>query len=252
MTKGSDALSWTKTGSCLVALITVLASIPAIYDFFLKDDNKLEAELTYSYMDFPSQYVERMNKVSEKLKYDYLYDHMKRISNDSLNHEQLNKLVELSQAPFRDIYEKPFQAGLAKYQTELVIHLSNSGDKVVKDVHITLPAKGLVQIRDEAKNDTLLDSPVSTVKIPAIVQNGTSTVWVFFEDELKKVKQGQVNIGFAEGVAKVEVNQHYSGFDATVAKYSEELMMLVAVLVFLVLFALYLLCLPNETTQTNA
>lgn len=96
------------------------------------------------------------------------------------------------------------------------------------------------------------DAPVSTVKIPAIVQNGTSTVWIFFEDELKEIKQGQVNIGFADGVAKVEVNEQFSGFDATVAKYSEELMVLVAALVFLVLFALYLLCLPNETTETNA
>lgn len=245
-------MSWKKTGSFLGALIAALASIAAIYDVFLKDDNKLEAVLTYSYMDFPSQYIERMNKVTEKLKYDYLYDQVKGISNESMSHQQINKLVDLSQAPFREIYEKPFQAGLEKYQSELVIHLSNSGDKVVKDVHITLPSKGLVQIRDEAKNDTLLDSPVSTVKIPAIVQNGTSTVWVFFEDELKKIKQGQVNIGFADGVAKVEVNEQYSGFDAAVAKYSDVLMVLVALLVFLVLFAVYLLCLPNETTQTNA
>jgi len=252
MTKGSDALSWKKTGSFLLALITALASIAAIYDVFFKDDTRLEAELTYSHMDFPSQYLERLNKGSEKLKYDYLYDHVKGISNESLNHEQINKLVDLSRAPFREIYDKPFESGLAQYQSELVIYMRNSGDKVVKDVHITLPAKGLVQIRDEAKNNTILDAPVSTVKIPAIVQNGTSTVWIFFEDELKEIKQGQVNIGFADGVAKVEVNEQFSGFDATVAKYSEELMVLVAALVFLVLFALYLLCLPNETTETNA
>lgn len=245
-------MSWTKTGSFLAALIAVVASIAGIYDVFLKDDNKLEAELSYSHMNFPSQYIQRLDKASEKVKYNYLYDHVKAISNESLTHEQINKLVDLSQAPLMEIYQKPFEAGLGKYRTELIILLSNKGDKVVKDVHITLPAKGLVQIRDEAKEDRLLDSPASTVKIPAIVQNGTTVVWVFFEDELKKIKQGQVNIGFADGVAKVEVSEEYSGFDATVARYSEELMLLLASLVFLVLFALYLLCLPNENTQTNA
>jgi hypothetical protein len=249
--KGSETLSWEKVGKSLVTLIGCLASITAIYVAF-KDDTKLEAYLTYDYQTYPSQFSERVDKAKDKLKYGYLYDGIKSIANDTLSHEQIDKVVTLSQAPYLYMFDGPFKKGPDNYPVGLYIHLQNTGDKVVKDVHIKLPAKGLVQIRDDSRSDTVMAEPTSSVVIPSIVQNGVYKLWVYFEGDLRALKKEEVHIGYSDGVAHVQVYEGFVGFDAWVAKHSRELMVVLAMLAMFLLLAVYLLVLFNENTDANS
>ncbi len=243
-------MNWEKIGKFLVTLIGCLASITAIYVAF-KNDTKLEAYLTYDYQTYPRQFSDRIDKADDKLKYGDLYDGIKSIANGTLTHEQIDKVVNLSQAPYHYMFDGPFKKGLDNYQVRLYVYLKNTGDKVVKDVHIKLPAKGLVHIRDDSRNDTVMDEPTSSVEIPSIVQNGVYRLWVYFEGDFEELKREGVHIGYSDGVAHIQVHEGFVGLDAKVARYSHELMAVLALFAIFLLLAVYLLFSSDENTDAN-
>lgn len=103
-------MSWGNVGKFLLALVTGLGSITGIYVAF-KDDTKLEADLSYRYESAPRQFSERLGSTAEKLKYADLYDSIKRIGDGALSHEQIDKMVNLSQAPYLALLDAPFEKG---------------------------------------------------------------------------------------------------------------------------------------------
>lgn len=233
-------MSWEKIGKFLVGLLGALASATLIYVAF-KSDTKLEADLSYRYQQAPRQLSERLDGMVEKLKYANLYDGIKSIANGALNHEQIDKIVDMSQSPYLSTFNTPFENGLDNYPVRLLIHLKNTGSKVVKDVHIKLPAKGLVQIRDDSRSDTVKPEPVSSVVIPSIVQNGEYLLWIYFKGDLNTLRDQGVYIGYGDGVAKIRVYEQVIGLDAGVARYSVELLGALVLFAYLLLVAGYAL-----------
>lgn len=231
-------LSWDKVGKCLVALLIGLMVILVAY-VVIKGRPRLEASLTYAYLTYPSQFSERISKTSELLKYEQLQGRINSIGQGELSHEQVDRLIELAQAPYAQLFAKPFEAGLVDHRTGLLIDLRNMGDAPVRQVTIRLPAKGLVQVRDAAGNDTIIEAATPVVEIPAIEPGGACKVWVYFDADYSQIRQGGVSIRHADGVADVQVYREFSGFPALVARYSRELMVLLGVLGFGVLALAY-------------
>jgi len=222
-------LSWDKVGKLLVTVLIGLMVLLAAYALF-RGNPRLEASLTYAYLTYPSQFSERISKASEQLKYEQLQDRINSISQGELGHDQVERLIEMAQSPYAQLFAKPFEAGLVDHRTGLLIELRNSGDAQVRQVKIRLPAKGLVQVRDAAGNDTLLENATAQVEIPAIEPGGACKVWVYFDADFSQIRQGGVSISHADGVANVQVYREVIGFPATVARYSRELMVVLGVL----------------------
>ena len=231
-------MSWVKFG-VLLALPGALLSVLGIY-MALKDDNKLEADLSYQYDSAPRLFTERLETVKEHLDYTRLYDDIKQASNGALSHEQINKIVDLSQAPYQALFAAPFERGPDNYPVRLLITLRNTGSKVIKEVHIKLPEKGVVQIRDESRIDTLKPDLLSSVEIPAIVQNGVYRIWVYFQGDLETLMEKDVHIGYSDGVAQVRVSEEVIGLDAYMARYGI-FWLSILTLVYALLVALYML-----------
>ena len=152
-----------------------------------------------------------------------------------MNQEQVDRLIDLAQAPYAQLFAKPFEAGLVDHRTGLLIDLRNTGDTEVREVRIRLPAKGLVQVRDAAGNDTLYEASTPAVEIPAIEQGGECKVWVYFDADYSQIRQGGISISHADGVADVRVYREFAGFPAWVARYSRELMIVLCGLLLSVL-----------------
>ncbi|WP_449432471.1 hypothetical protein [Pseudomonas putida] len=222
-------MSWDKVGKLLVAVLVGLMVVLVAYSVF-KRTPRLEASLTYAYLTYPSQFSERISKASEQLKYEHLQGRINSISRGELSHEQVDKLIELAQAPYAQLFAKPFEAGLVDHRTGLLIDLHNTGDTPVRGVKIRLPAKGLVQVRDAAGNDTIFESPTSLVEIPSVEQGAQCRIWVYFDADYSQIRQGGTSISHADGVADVRVNREFSGLPALVARYSRELMVLLGLL----------------------
>ncbi|MGH2419593.1 hypothetical protein ACRCF9_03660 [Pseudomonas canadensis] len=241
-------MSWVKFGT-LLALPGALLSILSMYMVF-KDDNKLEADLSYQYDSAPRLFTERLGTISEHLKYTRLYDDIKNAGNGALSHEQINKIVDLSQAPYLALFEAPFERGPDHYPVRLVITLRNTGSKVIKEVHVKLPAKGVVQIRDDSRIDTLKPDLMSSVEIPAIVQNGVYRIWVYFQGDLETLREKDVHIGYSDGVAQVRVSEDVIGLDAYMARYGV-FWLAVLTLVYLLLVAIYMLISAYKEDETS-
>ena len=160
-------MSWDKVGKLLVAVLLGLMVLLAAYGL-LRGNPRLEASLTYAYLTYPSQFSERITKASEQLKYEQLQGRINAISEGGLSHDQVERLIEMAQAPYAQLFAKPFEAGLVDHRTGLLIELRNSGDAQVRQVKIRLPAKGLVQVRDAAGNDTILETSTMQADIPVI------------------------------------------------------------------------------------
>ncbi|MBA6116374.1 hypothetical protein MXF29_04200 [Pseudomonas sp. NC26] len=227
-------MSWDKVGKLLVALLLGMMLMLLAY-VVLKDNARLEASLTYAYLTYPSQFSERISKASEQLKYERLQPRINSISQGVLNQEQVDRLIDLAQAPYAQLFAKPFEAGLVDHRTGLLIDLRNTGDTEVREVRIRLPAKGLVQVRDAAGNDTLYEASTPAVEIPAIEQGGECKVWVYFDADYSQIRQGGISISHADGVADVRVYREFAGFPAWVARYSRELMIVLCGLLLSVL-----------------
>ncbi|MBK5011560.1 hypothetical protein IAE33_003420 [Pseudomonas sp. S60] len=227
-------MSWDKVGKLLVAVLIGLMALLLAYKV-LGGNPRLEASLTYSYLTYPGQFSERISQASEQLKYEQLHGRINAIGQGEMSHEQVERLVEMAQAPYARLFAKPFEAGLVDHRTGLLIELRNAGDAPVNQVKVRLPAKGLVQVRDSAGNDTLLENATAQVEIPAIEPGRESKVWVYFDADYSQIRQGGVGISYADGVAEVQVYQSFIGFPAWVARYSTELMALLAGLVCVVL-----------------
>jgi len=223
------ALSWDKVGKLLVAVLLGLVVLLAAYGV-LRGNPRLEASLTYAYLTYPSQFSERISKASEQLKYEQLQGRINSISEGRLSHDQVERLIETAQAPYAQLFAKPFEAGLVDHRTGLLIELRNSGDAQVRQVKIRLPAKGLVQVRDAAGNDTILETSTMQADIPVIEPGGTCKVWVYFDADYSQIRQGGVSISHADGNADIQVSREVIGFPAWVARYSRELMVLLGVL----------------------
>ncbi|QVM93387.1 hypothetical protein JYG34_10355 [Pseudomonas entomophila] len=227
-------MSWEKIGKSLVGLL-VVAIIAAVLYAVLRNGDRLEARLTYAYLTYPGQFSERISQTNELLKYERLHARISEIGDGALSHPQIERLVELTQAPYLQLFAKPFEAGLVDHRTGLLIELVNHRKEPVKAVKIRLPAKGLVQVRDDAGNDRLIPAPTGIVEIPAIDAAGESKVWVYFDSDYSQVRHGGVNIRYAGGTADIQVYREVIGFPALVARYSRELMALLVVLVACVL-----------------
>ena len=227
-------MSWEKVGKALVGVLVVATSVAALY-MALKDDSGLEARLTYAYLTYPSQFSERISTANALPKYERLQAQVSAIGKGELNRQQVDKLVELAQAPYLQLFAKPFEAGLVDHRTGLLIELRNKGQAPLKNVHIRLPAKGLVQIRDDAGNDNILQAPTSTLDIDAIGREGACKVWVYFDSDYSLIRQGGISIRHAGGAADVQVYREMVGFSAWVGRYSREVTVLLAVLTVAVL-----------------
>jgi hypothetical protein len=125
------------------------------------------------------------------------------------------------------------------HRTGLLIELANPRQTPLHDVHIRLPAKGLVQIRDAMGNDTLLPAPTSSIEIPALDALGESRVWVYFDADYSQIRQGGISIRHADGSADIQVYREVIGFPSLVARYSRELMVLLGALLLGVLWLGY-------------
>ncbi|MBF8792662.1 hypothetical protein IRZ70_07610 [Pseudomonas monteilii] len=227
-------MSWEKVGKALVGVLVVATSVAALYTL-LKDDSGLEARLTYAYLTYPSQFSERISTTNDLLKYERLHEQVSAIGKGALSHQQVDRLVELAQAPYLQLFAKPFEAGLVDHRTGLLIELRNKGQAPLKDVHIRLPAKGLVQIRDEAGNDTIVQAPTGTVEIGGIGREGTCKVWVYFDSDYSLIRQGGISIRHAGGAADVQVYRELVGFPAWMGRYSREIVGLLTALTIAVL-----------------
>jgi len=234
VTEGIAPLSWDKVGKLLVAMLLGLMVMLVAYVLF-KAQPRLEASLTYAYLTYPSQFSERISKANEQLKYEQLQPRINTISDGALNPYQVDKLIELAQAPYAQLFAKPFEAGLVDHRTGLLIVLHNRGDSDVREVKVRLPAKGLVQVRDGAGNDTLYEAATAQVEIPVIEKGSECRVWVYFDADYSQIRQGGISVSFAGGEADVRVYREYTGFPALVARYSRELVGLLAVLMLSVL-----------------
>ena len=227
-------MSWDKVGKLLVALLLGLMVTLVAY-VALKDNARLEASLTYAYLTYPSQFSERISKASEQLKYERLQPRISSIGHGALNPDQVDRLIDLALAPYAQLFAKPFEAGLVDHRTGLLIDLRNSGDAEVREVKIRLPAKGLVQVRDAAGNDTIVETATATVEIPVIEPGGECKVWVYFDADYSQIRQGGTSISHADGAADVRIYREFVGFPAWVARYNRELMVLMGVLVLSVI-----------------
>ncbi|MFJ4443524.1 hypothetical protein ACIPZ8_15705 [Pseudomonas sp. NPDC089422] len=227
-------MNWDKVGKRLVAMLLGLMVMLVAYGL-LKAPPRLEATLTYAYLTYPSQFSERISRANEQLKYEQLQPRVNTISGGTLNPYQVDKLIELAQAPYVQLFAKPFEAGLVDHRTGLLIDLHNRGDSDVREVKIRLPAKGLVQVRDAAGNDTLYEAATAQVQIPAIEKGGECRVWVYFDADYAQIRQGGIAVSFAGGEANVRVYREFTGFPALVARYSSELVGLLGVLLLAVL-----------------
>ena len=222
-------MSWDKVGKLLVAVLLGLMVLLAAYGL-LRGNPRLEASLTYAYLTYPSQFSERITKASEQLKYEQLQGRINAISEGGLSHDQVERLIEMAQAPYAQLFAKPFEAGLVDHRTGLLIELRNRGDAQVRQVKIRLPAKGLVQVRDAAGNDTIVETSTMQADIPVIEPGGVCKVWVYFDADYSQIRQGGVSISHADGNADIQVYREVIGIPAWVARYSRELMMLLGVL----------------------
>ena len=222
-------MSWDKVGKLLVAVLLGLMVLLAAYGL-LRGNPRLEASLTYAYLTYPSQFSERITKASEQLKYEQLQGRINAISEGGLSHDQVERLIEMAQAPYAQLFAKPFEAGLVDHRTGLLIELRNRGDAQVRQVKIRLPAKGLVQVRDAAGNDTIVETSTMQADIPTIEPGGVCKVWVYFDADYSQIRQGGVSISHADGKADIQVYREVIGFPAWEARYSRELMVLLGVL----------------------
>ncbi|EJT84663.1 hypothetical protein PPS11_19059 [Pseudomonas putida S11] len=171
----------------LLGLMVLLAAYG-----LLRGNPRLEASLTYAYLTYPSQFSERITKASEQLKYEQLQGRINAISEGGLSHDQVERLIEMAQAPYAQLFAKPFEAGLVDHRTGLLIELRNRGDAQVRQVKIRLPAKGLVQVRDAAGNDTIVETSTMQADIPTIEPGGVCKVWVYFDADYSQIRQGGV------------------------------------------------------------
>ncbi|MHA7112762.1 hypothetical protein ACX0KM_01040 [Pseudomonas promysalinigenes] len=239
-------MSWEKIGKTLVAMLLGLMVLLVAY-VLVTNQPRLEATLTYAYLTYPSQFSERISKANDQLKYEQLQPRVNSISGGALNQYQIDKLIEMAQAPYAQLFAKPFEAGLVDHRTGLLIDLQNLGDSDVREVKVRLPAKGLVQVRDAAGNDTLYEAATAQVLIPLIEKGGTCKVWVYFDADYSQIRQGGIGVSFAGGEADIRVYREFTGFPALVARYSRELVGLLAVTLLCVLMMGYA-CLSRRRT----
>ncbi|MBK5003087.1 hypothetical protein IAE37_005363 [Pseudomonas sp. S31] len=243
-------MSWDKVGKLLVAVLLGLTVLVVVYSVFVSRP-RLEAALTYSYLTYPSQFSERISTASEQLKYEQLRPRINAVGQGRLGPEQVDRLVDLAQAPYAQLFAKPFEAGLVDHRTGLLIDLHNTGEAPVREIKIRLPAKGLVQVRDAQGNDTIPDAATALVEIPTIEPGGACKVWVYFDADYSQIRQGGIGISHADGVADIQVYREFKGFPALVARYSRELMVLLGMLLFSVLGLGYA-CLARQRSPAAA
>lgn len=196
---------------------------------------RLEASLTYSYLTYPSQFSERISTASEQLKYEHLRPRISNLAQGRLDADQVDRLVDLAQAPYAQLFAKPFEAGLVDHRTGLLVELRNTGGAPVREVKVRLPGKGMVQVRDAQGNDSIPDDATALVEIPTIEPGGTCKVWVYFDADYSQIRQGGISISHADGAADIQVYREFKGTPALMARYSHELLGLLGILIFSVL-----------------
>ncbi|AXA25537.1 hypothetical protein [Pseudomonas putida] len=219
-------MSWEKVGKALAGLLVIVVAGAAFYAS-LKDDRGLKAYVAYEALTYPSQFNERIGQAREQLKYERLFAGVEALAKGALSRDQVEALVAQAQTPYMQLFAKPFEAGLVDHRTGLFITLRNTRDEPLKQVHIRLPAKGLVQVRDDAGDDSIPENATNIIEIPSIEAGGVCRVWVYFDADISQITQGGISIVHAEGPAQIQVMREVSGFEATMARYGQILVGLV-------------------------
>lgn len=222
-------MSWEKVGKALVGLLVAGACAGGLYLAF-KQDPALEARLTYSYLTYPSQFSERISTANDMLRYERLHGQMSDISQGQLSNQQVDKLVDAAQAPYLALFAKPFEAGLVDHRTGLVIELKNNREAPLKNIQIRLPAKGLVQVRDDDGNDIIPQAATNLIDIATIGGREDCKVWVYFDSDYSQIRQGGLSIRHADGEAQILAYREFVGLPATIASYSQLLLALLGAL----------------------
>ncbi|HEK1685325.1 TPA: hypothetical protein SMR42_001660 [Pseudomonas putida] len=227
-------MSWEKVGKALAGLLVIVVAVVVLYAS-LKDDRGLKAYVAYEALTYPSQFNERIGQAREQLKYERLFAGVETLAKGALSRDQVEALVAQAQTPYMQLFAKPFEAGLVDHRTGLFITLRNTRDEPLKQVHIRLPAKGLVQVRDDAGDDSIPENATNIIEIPSIEAGGVCRVWVYFDADFSQITQGGISIVHAEGPAQIQVIRQVSGFQALMARYGQVLIGLVMALGTLVL-----------------
>ncbi|ANC03812.1 hypothetical protein AB688_17410 [Pseudomonas putida] len=233
-------MSWEKVGKALAGLLVIVVAGAALYAS-LKDDRSLKAYVAYEALTYPSQFNERIGQAREQLKYERLFAGVEALAKGALSRDQVEALVAQAQTPYMQLFAKPFEAGLVDHRTGLFITLRNTRDEPLKQVHIRLPAKGLVQVRDDAGDDSIPENATNIIEIPSIEAGGVCRVWVYFDADISQITQGGISIVHAEGPAQIQVMREVSGFEATMARYGQILVGLVVASGVLVLGLAYVI-----------
>lgn len=233
-------MSWEKVGKALAGLLVIVVAGAAFYAS-LKDDRGLKAYVAYEALTYPSQFNERIGQAREQLKYERLFAGVEALAKGALSRDQVEALVAQAQTPYMQLFAKPFEAGLVDHRTGLFITLRNTRDEPLKQVHIRLPAKGLVQVRDDAGDDSIPENATNIIEIPSIEAGGVCRVWVYFDADISQITQGGISIVHAEGPAQIQVMREVSGFEATMARYGQILVGLVVASGVLVLGLAYVI-----------
>ena len=231
-------MSWEKVGKALAGLLVAAGAVAALYVSF-KDEGGLKAYVAYEALTYPSQFNERIGQAREQLKYERLFAGVEAVAKGALNRDQVEALVSQAQAPYMQLFAKPFEAGLVDHRTGLFVTLRNTSDKPVQKVLIRLPAKGLVQVRDDAGDDSIPENATNIIQIPAIEPGGLCRVWVYFDADFSQITQGGISIVHADGPATLQVMREVSGFQALIARYGQVLVGLAVMLGAVVLILAY-------------
>jgi hypothetical protein len=133
-----------------VGLLVVAVTATALFAL-LRDDDRLEARLTYAHLTYPGQFSERISTANALLKYERLHGLVREIGNGALADPQVDNWWSWPRRRTRSV-AKPSRR-LVDHRTGLLIELFNHRQRPLQAVQIRLPAKGLVQIRDAAGND---------------------------------------------------------------------------------------------------
>ncbi|MBJ9976624.1 hypothetical protein IAE35_13910 [Pseudomonas sp. S75] len=232
-------MSWEKVGKTLAGLLVVAGAVTAVYMSF-KDDRGLEASIAYQALTYPSQFNERIGQAREQLKYERLFAGVEAVAKGALNRDQVEALVTQAQTPYMQLFAKPFEAGLVDHRTGLFLTLRNTSDKPLSQVYIRLPAKGLVQVRDDAGDDSIPEKATNIIQIPSIEAGGVCRVWVYFDADFSQITQGGISVVHADGPARLQFVREVSGFQAQMARYGQWLIAGAAGLGFALLILAYI------------
>src|SRR5262245_15293569 len=143
-------VNWRDFAKFLSAAIAAIGVIAGLYAQFSAQPASIGAQLTYSYQNYPRQFIQNISQANEKFRYKDFYEKVKSISNENLSHDEVNSIVEYARESHFSMFDAPFENGIEQYQVKIFLYIYNDSKKVAKDIIITLPEPAVVLIKNEA------------------------------------------------------------------------------------------------------